>query len=126
MERLNVTPLGEAQILLEPGEALDPSDPDEDMAQLYAELQDQGARRLICDLGGLPVVDPVYYGWLERLATLCGVAGMEMVVVNMRPAAAYALARQLDGPPAFACERSVERARRRPLGRPGEGRPGSR
>ena len=115
MDHLRVTPLGEAQVLLEPGEALDPSRPDEHLAELYAQLRAQGARRLICDLGAQPLIDPVYFGWLDRLATLCRVAGMEMVVVNLRPAAAYALARQLDDDPPFACERSVERARRRPL-----------
>lgn len=118
MDTLRVTPLGEAQVLLEPGEALDPSHPDEHLAELYARLRELGAHRLICDLGSLPVIDPVYYHWLDRLAALCRVAGMEMVAVNLQPAAAYALARQLSDAPAFACERSVERARRRPLRRP--------
>jgi rsbT antagonist protein RsbS len=121
LDTLRVTPLGEAQVLLEPGEALDPSQPDEHLAELYTRLRDLGAQRLICDLGSLPVIDPVYYHWLDRLAALCRVGGLEMVAVNLRPAAAYALARQLDDAPAFACERSVERARRRPLKRPDRG-----
>ncbi|HKJ87695.1 MAG TPA: hypothetical protein VKA48_04220 [Gammaproteobacteria bacterium] len=119
MDNLRITPLGEGQVLLEPGEALDPSRPEEHLAGLYSRLRELSARRLICDIGALPVIDPVYYGWLSRLASLCRVAGLEMVVVNMRPAAAYALALQLDDTPSFTCERSVERARRRPLSLPG-------
>ena len=118
MDHLRVTPLGEALVLLEPGEALDPSHPDTHLADLYARLQELAVQRLICDLGALPMVDPVYYHWLDRLAALCRIGGMELVVVNLRPAAAYALAQQLDSDPPFTCERSVEDARRRPLKRP--------
>jgi len=108
---MHLTPIGGGQILLEPGEGLDPSDPEAYLLGLAEYLQAHAARRLIYDLNTVPLVDKLYYGWLQRLARLCRVSGVDMVVVNMRPEAAFALAMILEGAPPFVCALDVDRAR---------------
>ncbi len=114
IEGMHLTPLGGGDVLLEPGEGLDPGDPDAYTEPLLAWLQGQRARRLIYDIGNVALVDRLYYAWLLRLERLCRLADVELVVVNMRPVAAFALARTLDGPPPFSCALDVDRARSRP------------
>ncbi len=110
-EGMHLTPIGGGNVLLEPGEALDPSDPDAYLVALLTYLQQQRAARLIYDLKNVVVIDALYYAWLKRLHALCAVSGIELVAVNMRPAAAYALALVLDETPPFSCALNVNRAR---------------
>jgi anti-anti-sigma regulatory factor len=110
-----LTHLGGAQVLLEPSEALDASHPEIQMGEIYAYLRERRARRLIFDAQPIPLIDTTLYAWLDHLARLCHLADTELVVVGMRPEAAFALARNTTEPPPFACEGNVERARSRPL-----------
>lgn len=102
-------------MLLEPGEGLDPTDPDAYLVPLLRNLQQVGARRLIYDLGKLPVVDTVYYTWLKNLARSCRVVGVTLIGANLRPEAAFALSTRLAEDPPFPCARDVDRARLLPL-----------
>jgi len=122
IEGMHLTPLGGGDVLIEPGEGFDPTDPDLYAEPLLAWLQAQRALRLIYDLGNVVLLDQVYYAWLLRLERLCRLADVELVVVNMRPAAAFALARILREPPPFACALDVDRARARPPRRAAQAR----
>jgi rsbT antagonist protein RsbS len=108
---MHLTPIGNGQILLEPGEALDPSNPDLYLTVLADFLQQHNARCLLYDLKAIPIIDSIYRDWLEMLNALCHVVRIKMVVVNMQPAAAYALAIALDKPPTFHCARDVNSTR---------------
>ncbi len=108
---MHLTPIGSGVVLLEPKEGLDPSDPDAYLDGLLHYLQGRAARRLVYDAGAVVIIDAVYYRWLARLAAACRVTGIDVTVVNMRPSAAFALARQLDDDPPFACALDVDHAR---------------
>ena len=110
---MHLSRLGDGAVLLEPGGALDPSRPDNYLEPLIGFLQQRNERRLIYDLNEVAVIDPVYFHWLSRLADACRIVGVDMVVANMRPAAAYALAVELDRDPPFICALDVDRARGR-------------
>jgi rsbT antagonist protein RsbS len=108
---LRLTPLGNDSVLLEPGQGLDPGQPDEALEKLLDYLQRTRARHLIYDLSTVAVIDNAYYAWLTRLHTGCQVCGVRLIAVNIRPHAAYALARQLTEIPAFATALDVDSAR---------------
>lgn len=111
LEAMHLTPIGNATVLLEPSEALDPSNPDAYLVPLLGYLQQQRAARLLYDLRNVCVVDLLYYNWLTAVHELCRIANIKMVTVNMRPAAAYALALRLKEPPPFACALDVNSVR---------------
>lgn len=111
---MHLTPLGDGAVLLEPTEGMDPSDPDGYVEALVGYLQERAAVRLIYDLGEVPVIDDLYYDWLTALSRACGVAGVAMVVANIQPPAAFALAQRLTADPPFECALDVDRARSRP------------
>ncbi|WP_019569052.1 hypothetical protein [Thioalkalivibrio sp. ALE11] len=111
VQGMHLTRIGADAVLLEPGEGLDPGEPDRYLVALGDYLQAARARRLIYDLDSVPVVDALYYDWLKAVHGLCRVIGVEMVVANMAHSVAYALAARLDEVPPFACARDVERAR---------------
>lgn len=112
---LRLTPLGNDSVLLEPGQGLDPGQPDEALEKLLDYLQRTRARHLIYDLSTVAVIDNAYYAWLARLHAACQVCGVRLIAVNIRPHAAYALARQLTEAPAFATALDVDSARQRLL-----------
>lgn len=98
---LHVTPIGRDELLLEPGEALDPGAADHYLDFILDRIQRADARCLYYDLQSLPLIDPVYYAWLTRLAKACHVIGVRMVAVHMRPTAAFGLSSFLQGNPPF-------------------------
>ncbi|MBI3571791.1 MAG: hypothetical protein HY082_11950 [Gammaproteobacteria bacterium] len=110
-EGIHLTPIGDGNVLLEPGEGLDPSNPDALVAPVLEFLQHNEARRLVYDLKSVRLIDEVYYTWLTRLSTTCRIANVEMVTVNMQPAAAYALSLALDGSPPFTCALDIHHLR---------------
>ena len=110
-----LTHLGGAQVLLEPSEALDASQPEQQMGEIYTYLLDHHAQRLIFDARPMPLIDTTLYSWLDHLGRICHLADTELVVVRMRPEAAFALARHITADPPFVCEANVERARQRSL-----------
>ncbi len=107
---MHLTPIGEGKVLLEPGDGLDPSDPDAYLVPLAELLQQTHARCLLYDLKNVALVDPVYYQWLLRVHGICRIAGIEMVTVNMRPATAYGLALTLKETPPFSSALDVHAA----------------
>lgn len=111
MEGIHLTPIGDGNVLLEPGEGLDPSDPESLLAPVLDYLQNHQACRLVYDLKSVRLIDEVYYGWLTKLSATCRVANVEMVTVNMQPAAAYALSLALDKPPPFTCALNIHHLR---------------
>lgn len=108
---LHVTPIGRDELLLEPGEALDPHAADHYLDFILARIQEANARRLYYDLQSLPLIDPVYYAWLTRLAQACHIIGVRMVAVHMRPTAAFGLSSFLNEKPLFETALDVDLGR---------------
>jgi anti-anti-sigma regulatory factor len=111
IEGMHLTAIGDGVVLLEPRDALDPSDPDAYLQALLAYLQDRRARRLIYDLKDVPLIDTLYYEWLKAVNAMCRIGGIELVAANMQPTAAFVLAQRLTEPPPFACALDVDSAR---------------
>jgi len=107
---MHLTPIGDGKVLLEPGEGLDPSDPDAYLVPLAEALQRLHAERLLYDLKNVALIDPLYYDWLLAVNGLCRISGVELVTINMRPATAYALATRLRESPPFTCALDVNGA----------------
>ncbi len=110
-EGIHLTPIGDGNVLLEPGEGLDPSNPEALVAPVLEFLQRNEARRLVYDLKSVRLIDEVYYTWLTKLSATCRIANVEMVTVNMQPAAAYALSLTLNQSPPFTCALDIHHLR---------------
>ena len=108
---IHLTPIGDDCVLLEPGEGLDPTDPDAYLVPLLGYLQKQRARFLIYDLKTVALIDHVYYAWMTAMNSLCLISGITMVAANIRPHAAYALSQLIAGNPPFPCALNVDSAR---------------
>lgn len=111
IEGMHLTPIGDGNVLLEPGEGLDPSQPETLLAPILEFLQRNEARRLVYDLKNVRLIDTMYYTWLTKLSATCRIANVEMVTVNMQPAAAYALSLALDKSPPFLCALDIHSLR---------------
>jgi anti-anti-sigma regulatory factor len=111
IEGIHLTPIGDGNVLLEPGEGLDPSNPESMVAPVIDFLQRNDARRLVYDLKSVRLIDEVYYSWLTKLSATCRFANVEMVTVNMQPAAAYALSLTLKKSPPFTCALDIHSLR---------------
>ncbi len=111
IEGIHLTPIGDGNVLLEPGEGLDPSNPESMVAPVLEFLQHHAAQRLVYDLKSVRLIDEVYYAWLTKLSTTCRIANVEMVTVNMQPAAAYALSLTLSQSPSFTCALDIHHLR---------------
>jgi rsbT antagonist protein RsbS len=108
---IHLTPIGDGNVLLEPGEGLDPGNPGALAAPVLEFLLSNQAKRLVYDLKSVRLIDTVYYAWLVSLNATCRIANVEMVTVNMQPAAAYALALALDKPAPFTCALDIHSLR---------------
>lgn len=108
---MHLTTIGNNNMLLEPGDGLDPSAPDEYMVDLMSAMQKANVHTLMYDLKNVPLIDDVYYEWLIRLHNLCKLTNMQLIVTNVRPTAAFSLATYLKQPPPFKCSLDVESAR---------------
>ena len=111
IEGIHLTPIGDGNVLLEPGEGLDPSNPESMVAPVLDFLQRNEARRLVYDLKSVRLIDEVYYAWLTKLNATCRIANVEMVTVNMQPAAAYALSLAIKQSPPFTCVLDIHNLR---------------
>ena len=111
LQGMHITPLGNRKILLEPGDSLDPSSPDDYVVDLMGALHTESTDTLIYDLKKVPLIDDIYYAWLIRLNKLCGLSNINMVIVNIRTTAAYSLATSMKESPPFKCSLDVESAR---------------
>lgn len=98
---MHLTEIGRGVFLLEPSSSLDISACDDLLDGVLSRLQKAHAGKLYYDLSGLPLIDPLYYTWLNRLARTCKAVNVEMVCINFQPTAAFALSHHMDAPPAF-------------------------
>ncbi len=125
IQGMHLTPIGDGNVLLEPGAGLDPGDPAAYLIPVLEVLQTHAARRLLYDLKNVPLLDEIYYEWLAALHAACRISGIELVTVNMQPEAAFALSHLLSGPPPFQCARDVAQVRRRVRTAKEAGEPGA-
>lgn len=105
---LHLTAIGRGRFLLEPGAALDTNRQDELLDGILFRLQQGEAGLLYYHLGGLPLIDEAYYGWLDALAKACLAINVRMICVHMQPTAAFGLSHILKSPPAFDSALSVD------------------
>lgn len=97
----HLTPIGGGDFLLEPSRNLDISHQDGLIVEVINRLQQARSQRLYYDLAELPVIEHVYYGWLDRLARACSAVNIRMICIHMQPTAAFALAHFLTEAPIF-------------------------
>ena len=98
---VHLTRIGKGDFLLEPLRGMNVSDRDRLMQEIVAQVQQGLGKRLYYDLNGLPVIDPVYYDWLDKLARTCLALNIKMVCINMQPTAAFTLSKFLTTNPSF-------------------------
>jgi rsbT antagonist protein RsbS len=97
----HLTPIGGGNFLLEPSRSLDISQQDRLVIEVINRLQQARSQRLYYDLAELPVIEQVYYGWLDRLARACSAINIRMVCIHMQPTAAFGLAHIIVEAPVF-------------------------
>lgn len=98
---IHLTRIGNGNFLLEPLRSLNIDECGQLLQDIVSHLQQGQATRLYYDLTGLPVIDPLYYGWLDKLARICLTANIQMVCINMQPTAAFTLSKFLAVKPVF-------------------------
>jgi rsbT antagonist protein RsbS len=98
---IHLTRIGRGNFLLEPLRSLNTGGWEQLIQDIVTVLQQEHATRLYYDLNDLPVIDPVYYDWLDKLARICLTANIKMVCINMQPTAAFTLSKFLTGKPLF-------------------------
>ncbi len=91
MRNGHLTLLGEGEALFEPL-ALDLAACERQLPDLLQQLRDRRVRLLWYDLSSIALIDAVHLDYLNRLASACRATAVRLVVVNMQPAAAFALA----------------------------------
>lgn len=98
---VHLTRIGKGNFLLEPLRSMNIRDQDRLMSDIAARVQQGRGERLYYDLNGMPVIDPVYYEWLDKLARTCQALNIKMICINMQPTAAFTLSKFLTGSPVF-------------------------
>jgi len=98
---LHLTQIGSDNFLLEPTRSLNIRTQDTLIESIVARLQQAGASRLYYDLSEQPLIDPVYYGWLDALARTIQAINVKMVCIYMQPTAAFALSKFMHETPIF-------------------------
>lgn len=99
---IHLTCIGRGSYLLEPLRSINIQDGGQLMQDIVARLQQCKGVQLYYDLNELPVIDPVYYDWLDKLARICLTVNIKMICINMQPTAAFTLSSFLTGKPVFA------------------------
>lgn len=98
---LHLTQIGSDDFLLEPTRNLNIRAQESLIESIVACLQQAGAARLYYDLSEQPLIDPVYYGWLDALARTIQAINVRMVCIHMQPTAAFALSKFVRETPTF-------------------------
>ena len=104
---VHLTRIGKGNFLLEPLRSMNIQDQGTLMRDIVAQVQQEQGLRLYYDLNGVPVIDPVYYGWLDKLARTCQALNIKMICINMQPTAAFTLSKFLAVKPVFETALSV-------------------
>lgn len=99
---LHLTRIGSVDFLVEPARSLNIRDKGTLIVEVVSRLQQARATRMYYDLSAVPLIDPLYYSWLDELARALLTVNVGMVCVNMQPATAFALAGFLRQMPVFA------------------------
>jgi rsbT antagonist protein RsbS len=98
---VHLTRIGKGNFLLEPLRSMNIQDQGTLMREVVAYVQQEQGLRLYYDLNGVPVIDQVYYGWLDKLARTCQALNIKMICINMQPTAAFTLSKFLSARPVF-------------------------
>ena len=98
---IHLTRIGNGNFLLEPRRSMNIQDQHMLMQEIVARIQAERGERLYYDLDGIPIIDPVYYDWLDKLARTCKAMNINMVCINMQPTAAFTLSKFLTTKPIF-------------------------
>jgi rsbT antagonist protein RsbS len=98
---VHLTRIGKGNFLLEPQRSMNIRDQGSLMRDIVAKVQGANGTRLYFDLDSLPVIDPVYYDWLDKLARTCQAVNIRMICINMQPTAAFTLSKHLTSKPVF-------------------------
>jgi len=98
---IHLTRIGKGNFLLEPRRSMNIQDQNMLMREIVATVQSAQGERLYYDLDGMPIIDEVYYDWLDKLARTCGAVNIKMVCINMQPTAAFTLSKFLTTKPVF-------------------------
>ena len=98
---VHLTRIGKGSFLLEPLRSLNIQDQDVLTREIVALVQQEQGLRLYYDLDGVPVIDRVYYGWLDKLARTCQALNIKMICINMQPTAAFTLSKLITNKPIF-------------------------
>jgi rsbT antagonist protein RsbS len=104
---VHLTRIGRGNFLLEPLRSLNIAEQGQMMQDIVCLLQQEQGVRLYYDLSDVPVIDPVYYDWLDKLARICLTVNIKMVCIHMQPTAALTLSAFLSGKPLFETALSV-------------------
>lgn len=99
---IHLTRIGRGNFLLEPLRSMNIQDTGQLMQDIVARLQQNKGVKLYYDLSELPVIDSVYYDWLDKLARICLTLNIKMICINMQPTAAFTLSSFLTDKPVFA------------------------
>jgi rsbT antagonist protein RsbS len=98
---LHLTQIGKEDFLLEPSRGLDVGAADRLIESIVERLLGTHASRLYYDLSKQALIDPVYYGWLNKLARTVQAINVKMICVQMQPTAAFALVQFTQEIPVF-------------------------
>lgn len=101
MPGLHLTQIGSGDFLLEPANSLNLKDQTPLIEGIIARLLNARSARLYYELSGLPLIDPLYYAWLNELARAANTINVRMICINMQPTAAFALSKFMKTKPAF-------------------------
>jgi len=112
MQGVHLTVLSRKCVLLEPGMSVDPAKPDQYASEIMECLQKNQTQGLIYDLKNIALIDKTYYEWLKYLNTLCKLNNTRLVVIHMKPSAAYGLSRFINELPPFESALNIEAARK--------------
>ena len=111
MQGMHLTILSRQCVLLEPGTSLDPANPEQYASDIITFLQKNRSKGLIYDLENISLIDKTYYDWLKYLSTLCKLNNTQLVVIHMKPSAAYGLSGFINESPPFETALDIESAR---------------
>ena len=110
---LHLTQIGGDDFLLEPSRGLNIRDHGILIKGIVARLQDAKATCLYYDLTEQIIIDPVYYGWLNKLARALLTINIKMTCINMQPTAALSLVQFKREPPVFGTALDIAGRRQR-------------
>ena len=112
MQGVHLTLLSRQCVLLEPGVGLDPANPEKYASEIMTCLQKNKSQGLIYDLKDISLIDKTYYEWLKYLHTLCKLNNTQLIVIQIKPSAAYGLSLFLNENPPFETALNIESARK--------------